>query len=46
MCLTILYSLITSIFILPPIVLKWGKWRKKRKGYIISPKEKKHKKKE
>ena len=35
--MTILYSLITSIFILPPVVLFWGKWRKKRLGYIISP---------
>ncbi len=35
--MTILFSLITSIFILPPIVLFWGRWRKKRLGYIISP---------
>jgi len=39
MCLTILYAFLTSIFILPPIVMSWGKWRKKRKGYIISPKK-------
>ena len=39
MCLTILYAFLTSIFILPPIIMKWGKWRKKRKGYIISPKK-------
>lgn len=35
--MTILYSLIASIFILPPVVLFWGKWRKKRLGYIILP---------
>jgi len=39
MCLTILYAFLTSIFILPPIIMKWGKWQKKRKGYIISPKK-------
>lgn len=37
MCLTILYAFLTSIFILPPIIMAWGKWRKKKKGYIISP---------
>jgi len=37
MCLTILYAFLTSIFILPPLVMAWGKWRKKKKGYIISP---------
>jgi len=41
MCLTIFYALITSIFILPPIIMKWAKWQKKRKGYIISPKKQK-----
>jgi len=41
MCLTILYSLLISIFILPLIVMRWGKWRKKRKGYIISPNKRK-----
>jgi len=35
--LTILYSFLTSIFVLLPLVMFWGKWRKKRKGYIISP---------
>jgi len=34
--LTIAYSYLTSIFVLPPILKIWGKWRKKRKGYIIS----------
>ncbi len=37
--LTIVYSYLTSIFVLPPILKIWGKWRKKRKGYIISPKK-------
>jgi len=35
--MTIIYSYITSIFVLPPVLLKWGIWRKKRKGFIISP---------
>jgi predicted RND superfamily exporter protein len=35
--LTIIYSYITSIFVLPPILMKWGQWRKERKGFIISP---------
>jgi hydrophobe/amphiphile efflux-3 (HAE3) family protein len=35
--MTIIYSYIASIFILPPILMKWGEWRKKRKGFIISP---------
>ncbi|UCH71461.1 MAG: MMPL family transporter, partial [Thermoplasmatales archaeon] len=34
--MTIVYSYITSIIVLPPILMKWGKWRKKSKGYIIS----------
>ena len=37
--MTIFYSFLTSIFILPPVVMFWGKWRKRRKGYIISPKK-------
>ena len=37
--MAILYSFLTSIFILPPVVMFWGKWRKRRKGYIISPKK-------
>ncbi|MEA2055784.1 MAG: MMPL family transporter [Candidatus Thermoplasmatota archaeon] len=37
MCLTILYAFLTSIFILPPVIMKWGEWRKRKKGYIISP---------
>jgi len=35
--LTILYSFLASIFVLPPLVMFWGKWRKRKKGYIISP---------
>ncbi|UCF12681.1 MAG: MMPL family transporter [Thermoplasmatales archaeon] len=34
--MTIIYSYITSIFVLPPVLMKWGLWRKKRKGFIIS----------
>jgi len=34
--ITILYAFLTSIVILPPVLLFWGKWRKKSKGYIIS----------
>ena len=40
--MTIIYSYITSILILPPILMKWGKWRKKRKGYIISNRKSKN----
>ncbi|RLF56760.1 MAG: hypothetical protein DRN27_09085 [Thermoplasmata archaeon] len=35
--MTILYSFLTTIFILPPFLMFWGRWQKKRKGYIISP---------
>jgi predicted RND superfamily exporter protein len=35
--LTILFAFLTSIFILPPVLLFWGRYRKKHKGYIISP---------
>ena len=35
--LTILYAFLTSIFILPPALMFWGNWKKKTKGYIISP---------
>ncbi len=38
--IAILYSFLTTIFIMPPIVMFWGKWQKKRKGYIISPNKK------
>ena len=35
--MTILYAFLTSIFILPPALMFWGNWKKKTKGYIISP---------
>ena len=43
-CMTIIYSYIGSIIVLPPILMKWGKDRKKKKGFIISskPSEKEH----
>ncbi|MEM0492699.1 MAG: efflux RND transporter permease subunit [Candidatus Thermoplasmatota archaeon] len=34
---TLVYALITSIIILPLVLARWAKWRKKKKGYIISP---------
>ncbi len=42
--LTIVFAFLTSIFILPPVLLFWGKWRKKHKGYIISKGDPNHKK--
>ena len=38
MVMTIAYSLITSLSILPFVLSRWAKWTKKRKGYIISDK--------
>jgi len=38
--LTILYAFLTSMFILPPALMFWGRWKKKTKGYIISPDKK------
>ncbi len=35
--MTIIYSYITSIVVLPPILMKWAKLRKKKKGFIITP---------
>jgi len=35
--LTLIYALITSIVVLPLVLARWANWRKKRKGYIISP---------
>ncbi len=35
--MTVIYSYITSIFILPAVLMKWGEWRKQKKGFIISP---------
>ncbi|MCK4996382.1 MAG: MMPL family transporter, partial [Thermoplasmatales archaeon] len=37
MVMTITYSFITSVLLLPLILARWAKWQKKRKGYIISP---------
>ncbi len=37
LAMTITYSFITSVLLLPLILAKWAKWRKKRKGFIISP---------
>lgn len=40
--ITLIYAFITSIVVLPLVLARWAKWRKKRKGYIISlgkPKE-------
>ena len=34
--ITIVYSLLTTIIVLPPILKIWATWKKKRKGYIIS----------
>jgi predicted RND superfamily exporter protein len=39
LAVTIIYSFLTSIFFLPIILYIWGKRQKKRKGYIISPKQ-------
>jgi hypothetical protein len=36
--MTITYSFITSVLLLPLILAKWAKWSRKRKGYIISSK--------
>jgi predicted RND superfamily exporter protein len=35
--LTLIYAVITSIVVLPLVLARWANWRKKRKGYIISP---------
>ncbi len=34
--ITILYSLFTTILILPSVLVSWAKFRKKRKGYIVT----------
>jgi predicted RND superfamily exporter protein len=44
MVMTITYSLINSVLLLPLILARWAKWQKKRKGYIISPGKPKSKK--
>lgn len=38
MVMTIAYSFITSVLLLPLILARWAKWSRKRKGYIISSK--------
>jgi len=35
--ITLVYSFITSILVLPLVLARWANWRKKRKGYIIRP---------
>ncbi len=35
--ITLIYAFITSILVLPLVLARWAYWRKKRKGYIISP---------
>jgi predicted RND superfamily exporter protein len=35
--MTVIYSYVSSIIILPPLLLKWGEWRKNKRGFIISP---------
>ena len=34
--ITIVYSLLTTILILPPLLKLWAEWRKKHKGFIIT----------
>ncbi len=34
--MTIVYSYLTAIFVLPPLLMKWAEWRKQTKGFIIS----------
>ncbi len=34
--ITIIYSLLTTILILPPMLKIWAEWRKKKKGFIIT----------
>ncbi len=35
--ITILFSFLTTVLVIPPLLLIWGRWRKRKKGYIISP---------
>jgi len=37
LAITISYSFLTSVIFLPLFLVRWAKWQKKRKGYIISP---------
>ena len=34
--ITIMYSLFTTILILPSVLVSWAKWRRKSKGYIVT----------
>jgi len=34
--ITIVFSLLTSILILPSILVRWAQWRRKIKGYIVT----------
>ena len=35
--ITLVYAFLNSIIVLPLVLARWAKWRKKKKGYIISP---------
>jgi predicted RND superfamily exporter protein len=35
--ITLIYAFITSILILPLVLARWARWRKKHKGFIIRP---------
>jgi predicted RND superfamily exporter protein len=35
--ITIVFAFLTSVLLLPLMLERWARWRKKRKGYIISP---------
>jgi predicted RND superfamily exporter protein len=35
--ITLIYAFTASIIVLPLVLARWARWRKKRKGYIISP---------
>ena len=37
LAVTITYSFLISVLFLPLFLARWAKWRKKKKGYIISP---------
>jgi predicted RND superfamily exporter protein len=34
---TLIYAFLTALLVLPLVLARWANWRKKRKGYIISP---------
>jgi len=46
MATTIVFSFLLSVIVLPLVLYQWAIWRKKRKGYIISPKKYKNEGKE